>query len=162
VHVELRLTTIPKEFACLLACARREQHSAGHNSSWPRAHERRRRVTTPCVRPYQPHPLSIYLCLPHRLFTRAVKLSLLRVLRREQSTNWAPRPLRPWKVPDDDDGDEQIVAKRTRGDRSENLPPACPAVASYGTYNFVSLRHCNTWNPRGWFQDVARMRSRTV
>lgn len=104
----MRLTA---RLVCSLACARREQHSAGHNSSWPRAHERRRRVTTPCVRPHQPHPLSIYLCLPHRLFTRAVELSLLlRVLRREQSTNGAPRPLRPRKVPDDDgDGDEKIV-----------------------------------------------------
>lgn len=124
MHAKLRLTAISKELARSLAhslarslaCARREQHSAGHNSSWPRAHERRRRVTTPCVRPYQPHPLPIYLCLPHRLFTRTVELSLLRVLRREQSTNGAPRPLRPRKVPDeDDDGDEQIVAARTRG-----------------------------------------------
>jgi len=123
VHTKLHLTAIPKELARSLACARQEQHSAGHNSSWPRAHERRQRVTTPCVRPYQPHPLSIYLCLPHRLFTRAVELSLLRVLRREQSTNEAPRPLRPRKVLDD--GDEQIVTARTQEPIGKSTTHTC-------------------------------------
>lgn len=143
VHAKLRLTAIPKEFACSLACARREQHSAGHNSSWPRAHERRRRVTTPCVRPYQPHPLSIYLCLPHRLFTRAVELSLLLVNNRRK------RPRGPFVREKSPTTTTSTNKSCTSGDRSENLPPVCPAVASYGTYNFVSLRHCGTWNPRG-------------
>lgn len=128
MHAKLHLTAISKELARSLACTRREQHSAGHNSSWPRAHERRRRVTTPCVRPYQPHPLPIYLCLPHRLFIRTIELSLLRVLRREQSMNGAPRPLRPRKVPEDDDGDEQIVVARTRGPIGKSttcMPRSC-------------------------------------
>lgn len=44
--------------------AAREQHSAGHNLNWPRAHEERRRVTTPCVRPTNhTHHLFIYVYL---------------------------------------------------------------------------------------------------
>lgn len=48
-----------------------------HNSSWPRGS--RETETTghdAMCAAYQPHPSPIYLCLPHRLFARAVELSL--------------------------------------------------------------------------------------
>lgn len=85
----------------------------------------------------RPHLPPIYLCLPHRPFTRRAFIAA-RAARREQSTNGAPRPRVREKTP--------ASPNKSRGDRSENPPPACPAVASYG--NFVSIYDCGTWNRR--------------
>lgn len=120
------LTATPKE----LARARREQHSAGHKLSpgAPRLTKTdgSRRHVCGLTRPHLP---PIYLCLPYRPFTRAFIAA--RATRREQSTDGAPRPPRP-RVREK----SSTSPNKSRGDRSENPPPACPAVASYG--NLVS------------------------
>lgn len=104
----------------------------------PGAHERRPtgHDAMCAASPDHTYHLFIYVYLTDLLLAELSLLHALRVVNNRRTG--APRPRVREKSP--------ASPNKSRGDRSENPPPACPAVASYG--NFVSIYDCGTWNRR--------------